>query len=122
MAMDNHGYESSKDKSKFVVTVRAKMASLPNISLLVSQEIWGITNSSDSEPMTIIKHGKEGCDDQTSLQGASEHGVAIHVPRPLPLPEQQQKHKQQKKNQKVVMVEEQEEGVLVRRPSQKEKS
>lgn len=54
-ANDNRAYLTSRNKARYVAKLRAKLSEIPNLPVLVAQEIWTITNDAEGEPLVLLK-------------------------------------------------------------------
>lgn len=60
ISMDMKKYVNSSNKCNYVHMLRKQMSEIPNICVLVSQEIWAVSKDRDEDPMIVLK----SCDEE----------------------------------------------------------
>lgn len=59
MATNDRGYYDCSDMGEYIVSLRAKLAAIPNLPVLVSQEIWGLREIQEGGSLVIMDKCKE---------------------------------------------------------------
>lgn len=81
MATSDVEYARSLNKCNFVHNLRKKLSKIPNLSVLVSQEIWGVTDNIEDEPMMVMDRCEEsGSEGTRSLPRGGEESEAVPDP------------------------------------------